>query len=178
MRDNILFMKHIVNALRWLWLAFFVYLGVSFLEYTPKQIKKDRDFIEFQMKPHVNFVKDFQKQHGRLPSEWEFYNKAFDSSGNKTPESYMCSGVYIRSNISGITAEKAEFKNANWDKDYAIRIWRGEWNEYYYSWTDAYDCNNYSWKDGYFALTIMWLIGIVPMLFGLIAVRKGRFSPR
>jgi hypothetical protein len=171
-------MKHIVNTFRWLWLAFFVYLGVDVLKSTPEQIKKDRDFIEFQMKPLVNFVKNFQKQHGRLPSQWEFCNKAFDSSGNKTLESYMCPGVYIRSNISGITDEKVEFKNANWEKDYAIRIWRGEWNEYYYSWTDTYDCNNYSWKDGYIGLTIMWFIGIVPMLWGLIAVRKRRFRPR
>ena len=106
-------MKHIFNAFRWLWLAFFIYLGVDVLKSNPEQIKKDRDFIEFQMKPLVNFVKNFQKQHGRLPSQWEFCNKAFDSSDNKTLESYMCPGVYIRSNISSITDEKVEFKNAN-----------------------------------------------------------------
>jgi hypothetical protein len=173
-------MKIISTAFIWLWLIFFTYAGIDMFLYAPEQIKKDKNFIEYQIKPHVDYIKNFEAKHGRLPTYQEFYTRTFDSGRDKRLwEPALDNGTYIRSNIDGITNEKDEFKNANWSKDFAVRVWRGEWNEYYYSWTDSYDANNYSLKDGIIALIVTWLIGLAPLLIKY-APRwyKTRIAPR
>jgi hypothetical protein len=69
-----------------------------------------------------------------------------------------------------------KFKNADWNKDFAIGVWRGEWTEYYFSWTDSYDTNNYSCTDGYIGLAVMTGIGFFPLLFWWLNIRRRRKS--
>jgi hypothetical protein len=79
---------------------------------------------------------------------------------------------YIRhpSNILGDDTDK--FKNVDWTKNFAIGVWRGEWMEYYFSWSNSYDTNNYSWKDGLISLFAYCSIGLLPFIFWWRLYRK------
>ena len=41
---------------------------------TPKQIASDKKFIETEIKPSVEFVKNFKTTNGRLPNNREYYS--------------------------------------------------------------------------------------------------------
>ena len=54
-------------------MAFWLYFGVAMLLETPRQIERDQEFIETQIKPSVNFIKDFKTKNGSLPNNREYY---------------------------------------------------------------------------------------------------------
>jgi hypothetical protein len=67
------------------------------------------------------------------------------------------------------------FKNADWRKDFAIAVWRGEWTEYYFSWSDSYS-ENWSWDSGFFMLAAASVTGFLPVLAcGLSGSKKGKW---
>ncbi|MBK8551214.1 MAG: hypothetical protein IPL53_09215 [Ignavibacteria bacterium] len=168
-------MRTVLKILTSLWIALWLVLGTLMFLETPKQIEKDKKFIADEIKPSVDFVKNFKMTNNRLPTNREYYNWQREyfkdySSDMKQQVDSLTPGFgrnrYIRKLTDVVIDDDySKFKNADWNKDFAIGIWRGEWTEYYFSWTDNYDSNNYSWGDGFFGLAIMIGIGLFPLLF-------------
>ncbi len=165
------------------WVAFWIYLGVGRFLDTPKQISKDNVFKEKEIKPSVEFIKKFKKDSSRLPTNREFYTweryyyKDYSSDLSQKEDSLIPGlGIlkYIRNKSEIVTNESYKFKKADWNKDFAIGVWRGSWEEYYFSWSDSYDTNNYSWSDGYVGLFVDILIGLIPLLFWFIYYKRKR----
>jgi len=176
-------MRTLLKILTFLWLVFWLYAGVSMVLDTPEQIASDKKFIEKEIKPSVDFVKNFKTINGRLPNNREYYTwqreyyKDYSSDLTQQVDSLipgLGSKQYIRKLTDAVSNDYDKFKNADWNKDFAIGVWRGEWSEYYFSWTDSYDSNNYSWLDGFIGLAGMTGIGIFPLLFWWLDIRKRR----
>ncbi len=110
-----------------------VFLALNHL--AEEQIKKDRNFIDNEMKPAIIFVKDFYEKNGYCPVESDFRHTNLQCKGR------------IDIHIEGTT-----FKDENYDdfkkeiiipkNEYIIWIWRGEWAELYYSYTNKIYSNN------------------------------------
>lgn len=154
-----------------MWLAFWLYVGVSMFLDTPNQIASDQNFVASEIKPSVDFVNTFKRTNGRLPNYREYYTWQRDfhedySSDLTQQVDSLIPGLgtiqYIRKLSDVISNDYDKFTNADWNKDFAIGVWRGEWTEYYFSWTNSYDTNNYSWADGYIGLAVMTGIGAFP----------------
>lgn len=147
-----------------LWLMSWITIGVISLFQVPNQMARDKAFIEQEIKPSVELVKSFRKQHHRLPTDKEFDSIATKHNGSVS---------YIRQ-LSGIVTEEDEqkFKQINWDNNFAIGVWRGEWEEYYLSWSDSYESNNYSWKDGLMEFVFCAFLGGLPLLVWWLVIYK------
>ena len=178
-------MRPYLKILTLLWLALWLYIGVIRFLDTPKYIERDKKFIENNIKPSVNFVKNFKKTNGRLPNNREYYTwrREFykDYSIDLTQQvDSLIPGLenkeYIRKLADAVSNDYDKFKNADWNNDFAIGVWRGEWTEYYFSWTDSYETNNYSLTDGYIGLAVMSGIGVSPLLFWWLNIRRRRKS--
>ena len=151
----------------------------------PKQIEKDKRFIEDKIKPRVAFVDSFKKLNGRLPSQHEFkiwqhsflyhdcQTKPFTDSLIREIDSCEMDGEYIRSENDIPDELKPLPKNIDWSKNYALYIWRGEWSEYYTSWNNHYLGNNSSWAGSVVGLVEMLFVGVLPFLVTSI-IRKYR----
>jgi hypothetical protein len=157
-----------------IWTGFWFFIGISSLLVTPKQINKDKNFVDTKLKPAVEFTKQFKKDSGRLPNNREFYNweREYynDYSSDLTQKSDSLipdfgTVQYIRHTSDVIDGEQWKFKSADWKKDFSIGVWRGEWMEYYYSWDNSYDTNNYSWRGAYISLFAYCLLGLLPFIF-------------
>ena len=160
----------------YLWLIFFILIGVLAIQSTPKQIEKDKRFIDEQIKPRVEFIDSFRKLNNRLPSQKEFkiwqyrflnhdYRKRplSDSLINEI-ESSLMDGDYIRNDSEMYDELKPYPKNIDWSKNYVLSVWRGEWNEYYTSWNNHYEGNNYNWTSSIIGAIEMLLVGLLPFL--------------
>ena len=55
-------------------------------------------------------------------------------------------------------------ENIDWDNNYMLSAWRGEWNEFYCSWNNEFSTDEYGWDDGIIALIIFCIIGIIPLV--------------
>ena len=168
-----------------MWSAFWLYAGISMFLDTPKQIASDKKFIETEIKPSVDFVNNFKTTNGRLPNNREYYSwqreyhKDYSSDLTQQVDSLipgLGTKQYIRKLSDAVSNDYGKFKNADWNKDFAISVWRGKSTEYYFSWTDSYDSNNYSWQDGFIGLAVMIAIGILPLLFWWLNIRLRRKS--
>ena len=166
-------MRILLIILTIIWTSFWTFVGIGIFIDTPDQITKDKEFIDSKLMPCVDFVKNFDKENNRLPNYREFYvwERHFfkDYTSDLTQEvDSLIPGMgtiqYIRSKNNIIINDLNKFEKANWQTDYAIGIWRGEWTEYYFSWTDSYDTNNYSWKGAFIGLIIYLGIGIIPII--------------
>lgn len=145
-------------------------MGVLGLIEVPKQIEKDVQFFRNNIKPSVEFVKYFKQNHHRLPSDSEF-----DTWLIKSGRSELALPVdYIRNPTNIFHSDLSRFTKADWRKDFAISVWRGEWMEYYFSWTDSYDVNSYSWKDGWSDFAFCACLGVLPLMILHFFRRKER----
>ena len=167
-------MKIVALIFTIIWTSFWCFLGVSSFVDTPKQIDKDNHFIQTKIKPAVNFTNQFIKDSNRLPTKREFYTwereyyKDYSSDLNQKIDSLISDFAtvnYIRHKSDIVGNDQSKFQKADWTKDFAIGVWRGEWMEYYYSWNKQYDINNYSWSDGYISLVVYFGIGLLPFIF-------------
>jgi hypothetical protein len=168
-----------------LWSLFWAFVGIGIFLGTPGQIAKDKDFVDTQLIPCVDFVENFETQNNRLPNYREFYIwerdyfKDYASDLTQKVDS-LIPGMghiqYIRSGYRILYNDLYKFEDANWEIDYAIAIWRGEWTEYYFSWNNNYDTNNYSWSDGFSTLLIMIGIGFFPLVFWWLNYRKRKIT--
>ena len=178
-------MKTILKILTFIWLTFWLYGGILMFLETPIQIEKDKSFIKTEIKPSVDFIKKFNQNNGRLPNNREYYTwhrsfyKDYSSDLTQKVDSLIPGfgpNVYIRKLSDVVNNDHNKFKKADWNKDFAIGVWRGEWTEYYFSWTDSYDSNKYSWKDGYESLAFMIGIGVFPLLLWWLKGRRKKKS--
>ena len=176
-------MKIVAIIFTILWTLFWFFIGISSLRDTPKQIDKDKNFVQTKIKPAVDFTNQFKKDSSRLPTNREFYTwereyyKDYSSNLNQKADSLISDFAevnYIRHNSNILTDDQYKFKNVDWTKDFAIGVWRGEWMEYYYSWNNRYDTNNYSWRDGFISLLVYCGIGLLPFIFWLLFYRRKR----
>jgi hypothetical protein len=141
-----------------LWLLFWLIFGYEMLTGTPKQMESDKLFIEKEINPAVNFVKRFKKENNRLPDSQEFDTwQRLNSTGH---------AEYITQKSQVDKTDWEGFENIKLTDDFfAIVVWRGEWNEYYFSDGDRYDTNNYDWKSSIFSCVFGLFIGLIPMGF-------------
>ncbi len=174
-------MKILLIIITVLWTSFWIYAGIGIFKDTPYQIKKDKEFVENEIKPCVDFVESFKTENSRLPNYREFFTWERDYFNDYTSDlkqeiDSLIPGMgrvqYIRSNYGIISNDINKFKEANWRTDYAIGVWRGDWMEYYFSWNKTYDTNNYSWSDGSTTLMTLTGIGLFPLIFWWIYFRK------
>jgi hypothetical protein len=174
-------MKIFLLILTTIWTSFWIYAGVGIFKDTPYQIEKDKEFIEKQINPCIDFVENFKIENNRLPNYREFYTwerdyfKDYTSDLKQEIDSLipgMGSVQYLRSTYGIISNDLGKFKEANWRNDYAIGVWRGDWVEYYFSWNKTYDTNNYSWANGFSALITLTGIGLIPLVFWVIYLKK------
>lgn len=157
----------------YLWLAFCLSTAVVMFIETPKQIKRDKEFSETQIKPSVNFVKKFKVTNGRLPNNREYYtwqrefHKDYSSDLTQKIDS-LIPGLgkisYIRNLQNVDVNDYKKFENANWNTDFAIGVWRGEWTEYYFSWSEDYNTNHYNWFTSILVSLGMIGIGVFPLI--------------
>ena len=175
-------MKRLFKILIFSWTIVWLFLAIGMFLDTPKQILKDKSFIEKEIKPSVDFIKKFRKLNKRLPTNYEFYkwerefNHDYSVNFFQDTDSLIQGRIgYIRHRSDIESGEKEKFKNVDWSKDFALRVWRGEWNEYYFSWTDRYDGNDYNRADGFIGLGIMSVIGILPLiLWWVVRINKNK----
>jgi hypothetical protein len=153
----------VVYPLTTIWLAIFVWAGISFIKDAPIQIQKDKDFIKQQINPNVVTVDSFKTINRRLPSVKEFEQIKQGNSG------YLGNQIYIRDSNLVAKEIKEKVKGMNWANDYVIGVWRGEWMEYYISRNHEYITNNYNLKDGYKDMAFSFIVAIVPLLIVLIS---------
>lgn len=149
-----------LKILTFLWMVFWFALGILLFLVTPKQIEKDRGFIKTILEPPVDFVKQFRKSNGRLPTYREYYSwhkEIYPRSTcdlNQQVDSLIAPKFSIKPYIRKLTDIESEdqhkFQNVDWNNNFAIAEVNGrDWMiVYYHSWTDTYDFNNYTWKDG------------------------------
>jgi len=159
------------------WLLFWVILGIIMFADTQNQINQDKEFIENEIKPSVEFIKKFRTENDRLPLNREYYtwrreyHKDYSSDLKQSNDLLIApGGPYIRKSSDVVIGElgiedQSVLDNIDWKNDFVIGIWRGEWNEYYFSSNDKYFGNGYSWNDGLVSLLISFTIGILPFLF-------------
>lgn len=153
-------MKHIIYFLAFIWAGTAIVIGTLGLIVVPGQIQKDEKFLKTVLQPPVEFIKNFKRGRGRLPSDEEFGEWFARHNNNYIYESVL----YMRS-ANGISADDTyKFKNANWKKDFAVGAWRGEWEDYYFSWSDKYDVSAYTWSDAFFEFTVCLFIGALPLI--------------
>jgi hypothetical protein len=155
-------MKIFLKLMAILWLAVCLFAGVGFFLDTPMQIKADKKFINRELRPSVDFVKKFKTINSRLPTTKEFDSWEREYYYKIKPGNFVIQ--YLRGIESIDKDDLSKFKNADWTKDFAIAVWRGEWMQYYFSWSDNYDPNNYAWDDGFTVLAIMFVLGLLPLL--------------
>jgi hypothetical protein len=138
-------MRTLLKILTILWIAFWLFIGISLVLDTPDQISSDKKFIEEEIMPSVTFVKEFQTNNDRLPNYREYYTwlrdyyKDYSSDLTQQVDSLIPSfgkHQYIRKLSDVVSNDYTKFKDVDWNKDFAIGVWRGEWSEYYFSWTD------------------------------------------
>ncbi len=178
-------MRTLLKILTFLWIAFWLFIGISLVLDTPDQISSDKKFIKEEIMPSVNFVKEFQTNNDRLPNYREYYTwlrdhyKDYSSDLTQQVDSLIPSfgkHQYIRKLSDVVSNDYTKFKDVDWNKDFAIGVWRGEWSEYYFSWTDSYDSNNFTWRDGFIGLAIYLGIGILPLIFWGVHIRNRKKS--
>ncbi|MFA7380809.1 MAG: hypothetical protein WC150_10120 [Bacteroidia bacterium] len=167
-------MRTTLKTLTFLWIAFWLFIGTLMFLETPLQIERDKLFIEEEIKPSVDFIKNFKETNNRLPTKREYYtwqrdyHKDYSSDLTQQVDSLIAgpgTKQYIRKMNDVLSEDYSKFKNADWTKDFAIGVWRGEWTEYYFSWSDSYDTNNYSWKGGFVSALLTYLFGFLPLPF-------------
>lgn len=166
-------MKIFLKILTFLWLAFWVFIGtVMFLE-TPKQIERDKLFVENEIKPSVDFIKNFKTKNNKLPTNREYYtwqreyHRDYSSDLTQQFDSLIPgfgTRQYIRKLNDVVNDDYGKFKNADWTKDFAIGVWRGDWTEYYFSWSDSYDTNNFSSIGSFVSLLLTCIWGLLPLI--------------
>jgi hypothetical protein len=142
-------------------------VSYGMFEITPGQMVKDKEFFEKEIKPAVNFVKEFKREHNRLPDSTEF---AYEQSTQRgLPLWYVTKKSQVdKSDWDG-------FEDVKWDDNFfAIVIWRGEWNEYYYSDRDEYKVNEWGWESAVVMSVFYTILGLIPIFFWWKYVRKAK----
>ncbi len=178
-------MRTFLKILTFLWIVFWLFFGTAMFLETPRQIESDKQFVEKEIKPSVDFIKNFKTTNNRLPTNREYYtwqreyHKDYSSDLTQQVDSLipgLGTKKYIRKLNDVVSDDYGKFKNADWTKDFAIGVWRGEWTEYYVSWSDSYDTNNYSWLDSFFGLLLMYIFGLLPLIIWWRDSRKPKKS--
>ncbi len=145
----------------------------------------DSEFTQKEIKPSVDFIKKYISINNRLPTNREYYtwqrdyHKIYCSDLNQQNDS-LIPGLgpiqYLRSSTDFISTDQYKCKNANWNNDFAIGAWNGDFWEYYFSWTDSYDTGNHSWTERLLGLIISIGIGFIPLLFRRFKYKKEKSS--
>jgi hypothetical protein len=182
-------MSKFLKILNFLWIGTWLFIGVINFMVIPTQIKEDQEFYEKEIKPSVKFIEAFKQKNLRLPNYREFYtwsrdyNKDFSSDLNQEVDSLIGSDChslkYIRRESDIIIRNDVEkFQGADWSKDYAISVWRGEWTEYYFSWKNENGPSINDWAISIIVLLAMSFIAFIPTVIWTIRrrVRKQKSS--
>lgn len=164
--------KTILVLLTILWMIVWITLGLGGFINAPT-LKSDKYFIDKEIKPSVDFVKKYKKENNRLPSNSEFYKWERDYFKNDSSFPYKEIHQYIRNDSIIIDKDDLnKFKKADWNKDFAICVWHGDWPIYYFSWTDNYDSERYYWRKDFIGLIVILCITIFPLLFWFIYYKR------
>ncbi|MFN3402869.1 MAG: hypothetical protein ACK40G_02165 [Cytophagaceae bacterium] len=178
-------MQKILKKIVFIWFYFWIGLGALLIFGASIQIVKNRKFINEKIKPSVDYIKNFNTIHKRLPNKVEYYtwrrdfHKDYTSDLTQTDDSMISpGGPYIRNGGDVLIGEYGIrdsnlLNGVDWSKNFAIGVWRGESYDYYFSWTDSYYGNNYSWDDCLIELLIIICTGVLPLLiWGLTKIKK------
>jgi hypothetical protein len=140
------------------WLGILMLTSFYTLSDTPRQIEKDRKFIEERIKPAVACFQRIENEIGYagLRARFEGKNGLNECMGS----------IYFTS----VDTEKG--KLAIPEKSWAVAIWRGEWNEHYLKWSDTYLTNNWGWATALKSTFFSMCMAVVPVLLWVAFQRK------
>jgi hypothetical protein len=145
-------------------------VSYGMFEITPGQMVKDKEFFEKEIKPAVNFVKEFKRENNRLPSDTEFQNWLVCTN----PSGRWIEYITQKSQVEHMEPMD-DFDDVNWTDDFfAIAVWRGDWFEYYYSDRDEYKVNEWGWESAVVSTFFYTILGLIPMFFWWKYVRKAK----
>lgn len=155
--------KYFLYVISILWLGFFLLTGLTMILRVPEQMQKDQEFINTKLKPVVYSIEQFKIENKRIPTVEEFHEI------NRTPGT-----EYFRS-IENLPEDvQDEITSSDWEHHFVVAIWRGEWNEYYISFSDKYITNNYGYSDAFTGALFSLLIGSLPLGILLFIRRRNR----
>jgi hypothetical protein len=153
-------MKFVRNIFLWGWLAFFFFFGMITLINTPEQMKKDEQFVEWNVKKPVRSIKEYILKHDSLPPQSNYDALIITENANIPRE--------LRGKIDSIP-------KSGW----ILGVWRGEWMVYYISWKDEYIVSRWTWGDAITQFLVSSVIGIIPMgIYALIKKVRNYLSKR
>ena len=151
-------LKTIFYAIAVFWFGVFTYIGIEIFKQTPEIIERNKIFLHDTIMPLVDYVENFKKTNGRLPTLIEF-NSSLNIPSNEY-ETYIRDPKFVPTEIA------YEVQDLDWSNNYVIVIWRGEWFEFYISDRKRDSLNNFDCLDGLRNLVITIIIGVIP-LFGV-----------
>jgi hypothetical protein len=148
--------NRIIKIVLYFWLFICFLFGIISLFSVPDQMKKDRQFIEKEIKPSILVANNFKAKFKRLPTCTEFDSLVF----------HKYSSRILRDN-KDLTEDIKSYKIPD-SNSFIIGVWRGEWEEYYISWLNKFITNNYKWEDGFKGLFVFLIIGFAPLAIYII----------
>jgi hypothetical protein len=144
------------------WAGIFMLTSFYALADTPRQIEKDRKFIEERIKPSVECFKKIESEIG-----YEGLRARFEDKYGLNE----CMGILYFTSV-----DTKNGKLAIPGKSWAVAIWRGEWNEHYLKWNDTYLTNGWGWKAALKTALYSLSIAVAPLLVWL-AFRRRYLTP-
>lgn len=151
-----------------LWLGLFLWFGVATLIYAPEQVIKDKEFINKEIDPSIKRINNFKAINHRLPTVAEF------SKLNGRDTNDLGNTDYIRNDRNLERKIKNRTKGMDWNKNYVLFVWRGEWAEYYISDGHQYVTNDYQISDAVILMVVAIFIGVLP-LSTVILFKRSRY---
>lgn len=157
-----------------IWAGLWFIMAIFFVAGTPGQIEDDQRFVSERLQPRIDYVQNFINQNNRIPSQNEYIDFMLKSEPYKEIDPNSTNVDYWRQHGSPefITDSKQLSSNSELrdrgitempPSGWVIRLWRGEWSEFYTSWDNRYYTNNYTWKWGIQQAIYCLVIGFLPL---------------
>lgn len=166
--------QKIFKILIYSWLILFSFFGAFIFFQTPEQMKNNSSFRNKELKPAVNYIENYLRGNGSIPTSEEFNNWQLsncDFSNGKFTERYdsidiinLCIKLKLYRSKNDLPEDIKISDDVIWSKNYLIAIWRSDSYEYYSSWNNIYSTDNYNWYDGIISLFIFLFIGSFPLI--------------
>ncbi len=103
-------------------------------QHLPQQYKTDNEIKKILLISKI-LIDNFKKENHRLPSEDEYNYLVHSRTDNIHNRFNIADIIYYKKNIPKNVIEEYGPEVAN---GYVLSIWRGEWNEYYFSSLDEF----------------------------------------
>lgn len=140
------------------WAVMLIAYGIHVYIDAPAQIQRDKDFIKNSINPYIATIDSFKVINERLPTIEEFNKLKHGTSPNLGNAEYIRSEQFVDDEV------KEYVKDIDWQHNYVLAVWRGEWLEYYVSTGKKYVTNNYTIGGAIFGMLLIFSLALVPLV--------------